>query len=146
VTGRVVVPRAVAAWLLACALALLSAGAPAQDAKTSTVQAVARDFLALVDAGDYEGSWKVAGAKFRLAISPDRWTQAIKAVRDPAGKLTQRTMFRTRFTDEFPGVPKGEYAVVVFRTTFEKKGEGDETVTLERESDGRWHVIGYVVR
>jgi hypothetical protein len=91
---------------------------------------------------ELEGS----GAKFRLDITPDRWAQAAKGVRAPLGALTRRSMLKTTFTRSFPGVPEGDYALVLFRTSFERKADGDETVTLERESDGRWRVIGYVVR
>jgi Protein of unknown function (DUF4019) len=35
---------------------------------------------------------------------------------------------------------------VLFRTAFEKKTDAAETVTLEREPDGKWRVIGYTIR
>jgi hypothetical protein len=128
-------------------LAVGNAGvAHAQDARTTTVQAVARDWLALVDRGDYAASWNAAGAKFRLSITTERWSAAVKSVRTPIGPLTRRTMLTTSFADSFPGAPKGDYAIVVFRTSFEKKDQGQETVTLEHEGDGRWRVIGYTVR
>jgi hypothetical protein len=110
------------------------------------VQRAARDWLALIDRGDYAASWKAAGAKFRLAISPERWTEAVTQVRGPLGPLVQRSSLKTTFTRSFPGVPDGDYSLVVFRTAFEKKTEGDETVTLEREADGEWRVVGYFIR
>jgi hypothetical protein len=33
----------------------------------------------------------------------------------------------------------------VFRTSFAKHTEGQETLTLEREPDGVWRVIGYSI-
>ena len=132
--------------LLVAAIVLAAGPAAAQDARESTVQRAARDWLALIDKGDYAASWKQAGSKFRLAITPERWSESVTAVRGPLGPLVQRSMLSTTFTRTFPGVPDGDYALVVFRTALEKKTEGDETLTLEHEPDGAWRVIGYFIR
>jgi len=132
----------------ALAVAALVAAAPvrAQDPRQFLVQGIARDWLALVDAGRYEDSWKAAGAKLRLSASPARWGEAVAKGRAPLGPLVKRTILQTQFTRTFPGVPEGDYAVVIFRVAYAKKDDGDETVTLEHEADGAWRVIGYVVR
>jgi hypothetical protein len=132
--------------LVLVAGALVATPAGAQDPRESTVQRAAREWLAVIDRADYAASWQAAGAKFRLSISPERWSEAVSAVRGPLGKLSQRSMLKTTFTRSFPGVPDGDYALVVFRTAFENKTEGEETVTLEHESDGAWRVIGYFIR
>jgi hypothetical protein len=125
---------------------LLAFRAEAQDARQTLVQGIARDWLALVDAGRYEDSWKAAGAKLRLSATPSRWAEAVSGGRAPLGPLVKRSVLRTNFRHTFPGVPEGEYAIVIFRTAYTKRDDGDETVTLEREADGAWRVIGYVVR
>jgi hypothetical protein len=43
-------------------------------------------------------------------------------------------------------MPDGEYAQIVFRTIFASKPDGSEQVSLEREADGQWRVIGYFPR
>jgi hypothetical protein len=133
------------AWLLAVLL-IAAAPAIAQDPRESTVGAAARDWLALIDKGDYDASWKAAGAKFRAAMSTQQWGTAVGGVRAPLGSVKQRSSVRTAFTREFQGVPEGDYALVNYRTSFEKRDDSDETVTLERESDGQWRVIGYFIR
>jgi len=142
--------RATASRALLALLALVSALASwplaAQDARETSVQRAARDWLAIIDRGDYVASWNAAGSKFRLAITPERWSESVTAVRGPLGPLVQRSVLKTTFTRSFPGVPDGDYALVVFRTAFEKKAEGDETVTLEHEADGQWRVVGYFIR
>jgi len=67
-------------------------------------------------------------------------------VRPPLGALSQRAALATQFRKNFPGAPDGEYAIVVFRTTFAKKMDARETLTLEHEADGVWRVIGYFIR
>ena len=132
---------------LAAAFLLLAAlPAAAQDPRESVVAGAARDWLALIDKGDYAASWQAAGTKFRSAITAERWGESAKAVRAPLGAVVQRTGQRTTFAREFPGVPQGDYALVNFLTAFEKRTDTEETVTLEREADGQWHVIGYFIR
>jgi hypothetical protein len=131
---------------IAVSIAWLAAPAWAQDAATSTVQGAARDWLTLTDRGDGGASWDAAGTQFRGAITRERWSEALASVRTPVGALEQRTVLSTSFQKSFPGAPDGDYAIVVFRTSFAKKADGRETVTLEREADGKWHVVGYFIK
>jgi len=138
--------RALLGGLLALTALAAPVPAAAQDAQQVLVQAVARDWLALVDAGRYEDSWKAAGAKLRLSATAERWAEVVARGRAPFGQLVKRTVLQTRFTRTFPGVPEGDYAVVIYRVAYAQRDDGEETVTLEREADGAWRVIGYVVR
>jgi len=129
------------------ALAALAAhSARGQDPRASIVAATARDWLVLVDRGDAHAARSVAATKFRDAAPEDRWAKALAAQRGQRGKVLQRTLASTRFESSFPGAPEGEYAVLAFRTAFENAPGGTETVTLERETDGIWRVVGYVIR
>ena len=128
------------------AVALAAAPVRAQDPRASVVAATAREWLVLVDRGDAKAARGRAAVKFREAAPEDRWAKALAAQRGPRGPVVQRTLARTRFEKSFPGAPEGEYAVLVFRTAFEKEAGGTETVTLEREPDGIWRVVGYTIR
>jgi hypothetical protein len=132
--------------LPALAGVLAPLAASAQDPRESLVQAAAREWLQKTDALDGQGSFEAAGAKFKAAITAAQWTEALKKARGPFGKALQRASISTKFTREFKGVPDGDYALLVFRTAFEKKSEAHESVTLEREADGQWRVIGYFIR
>lgn len=135
-----------------CALLALGGGLVcagelfAQDPRASLVQESARTWLADTDRGDAAQSWKNAGKQFRNAITVERWADSLKQVRPPLGALSQRAVLATQFRKSFPGAPDGEYAIVVFRTTFAKKMDARETLTLEHEPDGMWRVIGYFIR
>jgi hypothetical protein len=100
----------------------------------------------LTDRGDAAASWRVAGKQFQKAITADQWADSLRQVRPPLGALTDRTVLSTEFTRSFPGAPEGDYALLVFRSSFATKTDSRETVTLEREADGAWHVIGYFIR
>jgi hypothetical protein len=132
--------------VLAVALACWSAVALGQDPAATTVQHTARDWLVLTDRGDGAASWDAAARQFKNALPRDRWADSLQKARDPFGALAQRTVLSTTFATSFPGAPDGNYAIVLFRTSFAKKTDASETVTLEREADGAWRVVGYVIR
>ena len=144
-TARIVSRRAFVALALVC-LAWLASDAAAQDPRGTAVQKAARDWLALTDRGDAQSSWAAAGKKFQNALTPDQWAASLKQARQPMGALSARGVLSTTFERSFPGAPDGEYALVVFRTSFAKKTDGRETVTLEYEPDGAWRVVGYFIR
>ena len=127
-------------------LALAAASAQAQDPRATTAQAAARSWLLIADRGDVEASWSAAGKKFREVLDLKAWRQAMTEVRAPLGGVQDRTMLATRFDTKFPGGPDGEYAQVLFETNFTTKSQARETVTLEREPDGIWRVMGYLIR
>jgi hypothetical protein len=134
--------RLVAVLTLAC----LTGGAAAQDPRTTAVQSAARDWLAYVDRGDAQGAWNAAGKKFQAASTLERWADDLKKAQAQLGKVQQRTLGPARFQKRIPGMPDGEYAQILFKTIFASKPDGSEQVSLEREADGQWRVIGYFPR
>jgi len=134
-------------WLAVFCLALLVAGsAQAQDPRASEAQAAARSWLLIADKGDVEASWSAASKKFREVLDLTTWRQALTEARGPLGEVRTRTMRATRFDSKMPGGPDGDYAQVLFETDFAKNNAARETVTLEREPDGVWRVMGYLIR
>jgi len=134
------------AALVPVAVALAPARVFAQDPRSTAVAAAARDWLALVDRGDTAGAYKAAGAKFRSTMASEAWGNALNSQRAPRGKLLQRSLAQTSFKAGLPGAPEGEYAVLLFRTSFEKAPDAGESLTLERDRDGVWRVVGYFIR
>jgi hypothetical protein len=120
--------------------------AMAQDPRAGLAQDAARDWLALVDRADYAGAWKAAGTRFRQGADVARWVQSVTRVRSARGAVIRRTTYRTRFTNQFRGAPPGDYAFVLFRTAYANEADAGEQVTLEREPDGGWRVVGYLVQ
>ena len=138
---------ATARFVLGVLYIALLATAQVQDPRASIAQKTALEFLALTDRNDAKASWQAAGKQFQHAITPERWTDELNKVRPPLGALVDRTLISTQFTSNFPGAAgEGEYVLLQFRSHFAKGGEGRETVTLQRESDGAWRVIGYFIR
>lgn len=131
--------RVVAAFWLASVASI----AAAQGPNATAVQAAARDWLSLTDRGAVQASWEAAGQKFRTALPLAAWADELKKERAPLGAVASRATFNTSFRNTFPGEPEGEYALIAYMTSFAGRPQGRETVTLEREADGKWRVIGY---
>jgi len=136
---RALVRALLGAWLL-------PSTARAQDPRANAVALAARDWLALVDRGEGMAAHTRAGAKFRESLPLERWMGALAEQRTPRGRFVQRTLVRTTFQKQLPGAPEGDYAVLLFRSSFEKQVDAAESVTLEREKDGAWRVVGYFIR
>jgi len=118
----------------------------AQDPRGTSAQKQARSWLELTDRGDALGSWKAAGKQFQNAITAERWGDSLKKVRPPLGAVSERTILSTEFTKSFAGAPDGDYVLLTFRSSFANKTDSRESLTLQREADGVWRVIGYFIR
>ena len=125
------------------ALAIVAAlPANAQDARATLVQDAARSWLALADNLDGAATFAAAGDKFQRAMPMERWTQALKDTHGPLGAMLTRTVVSTQFVDTVQGQPKGEYALILFRSSFVHRDFMQERLTLEKTAKG-WQVIGY---
>jgi hypothetical protein len=132
--------------LLTVLLVAIATASLAQSPASSSALQSARAFLAITDRDDGKASWDAAGQQFKDGITKPRWVEALHGVRAPLGAVASRTLESTEFMDAFPGAKRnGNYAILTFRTKFAAR-EGIESVTLEREADGVWAVIGYFIR
>ena len=134
-------------FLLVLSMSLLGPLAEAQNTKKEKAAVTAAEqWLLLVDAGQYEQSWKEAAEYFKNAVSLDKWHQSLQAVRRPLGKLFSRKVKTIDYRTSLPGAPDGEYVVIQFATSFENKKAAVETVTPMMDKDGVWRVSGYYIK
>lgn len=128
-------------------LALLSGAAKAQEAQAiADAKQAATTWLAVLDQGNYAGTWQQASALFKSAVAPQAWESAARSAREPLGKLKSREVAAVTFTRSLPGVQEGEYVVIQYKSRFENRADAVETVTPMREKDGAWRVSGYYVK
>lgn len=106
----------------------------------AAVEDAARDWLAVVDRGDWQASWRQTGAAFRKLNTVAVWANASQRARAPLGEVRSRTVLTH---DTMPAPPHG-YDILRFRTEFSGKATAVETVTLEREGT-EWKVVGYLI-
>lgn len=106
----------------------------------------AEQWLGMIDEGKYAQSWNEAAELFRNAVTQDQWEQSLQAVRKPLGNLISRKVTTKTYKTSLPGAPDGEYVVIEFATSWEKKISAVETVTPMMDKDGKWRVSGYYIK
>ena len=118
----------------------------AQQKSEQLAQESAESWLKLVDFGKYGESWDQAAQFFKTAVSKEQWQTAIRASRDPLGKVLSRNLKSSAFTKTLPGAPDGEYVVIQYDSSFEHKQSAVETITPMLDKDGKWRVSGYYIK
>ena len=135
------------AYLVVMGLMVMVTAAVAGSSEKERAAAVsAEKWLGMVDGGKYAESWKDAAELFRNAVSQQQWEQSLHAVRKPLGKLVTRKVKTMTYKTSLPGAPDGEYVIIEFETSFEKKKSAIETVTPMMDKDGKWRVSGYYIK
>ena len=127
-------------------LIIAAASLPAQQGAEKAAQQAAESWLALVDAGKYRESWSQTAPLFQQKVTRPQWEKSLQSVRPPLGPVVSRKLKTAAYTTSLPGVPDGEYVVIQYETSFEKKKATVETITPAKGAGGRWKVSGYFIR
>ena len=125
--------------------AALSGVAGEAENKKNAVSA-AKEWLALIDEGKYGKSCNEAAEYFRNAVKLEQWEHAMQSARQPLCNIVSRTVKSTSYKTSLPGAPDGEYVVIQFSASYEKKKSAIETVTPMLDKDGKWRVSGYYIK
>lgn len=108
-------------------------------AEAAVVEA-ARQWLALVDAKDWTGSWNATGSAFKAQNTLATWSSIASRVHGAFGAARSRELLSA---EEVPAPPNG-YWMVKFKASYPNKPQGTETLSLVRE-DNAWKVVGIYV-
>ncbi len=140
-------------YSIAIVTVVLSLGLQTSFAKSSkertakeAAQVAAKQWLALVDAGDYDASWDQASSFFKSQRGKDLWRRQVSKARAPIGRLKPRKVARSQYATELPNAPDGEYVIFQYVAAYEKKAKAVETITPMLDTDGKWRVSGYYIR
>ena len=117
---------------------------PANESQAASAPA-ARAWLALVDAGNWDESWRGAGTLFRTRLDQTGWASMIAPVRQPLGGVIARQYSDVAAFTKLPDAPDGRYEIVRFTTDFHAKADALETVVMMKEQ-ADWKVVGYFIR
>lgn len=135
-------------WLAGSAMLLvfLSVPAPAQQRVERVAQQSAEAWLAPTDSGTYGESWQQSASLFKAVVTQSQWDTAMRASREPLGKVVSRKLLSAAYTHSLPGAPDGEYVVIQYETRFEHKQSAVEIITPVLDKDGKWRVSGYFIK
>ena len=132
--------------LLCMGLALGGAHvAGASQADEAAAVAAADGWLRLLDAGEYDETWRSAASLFRGAVTQEQWAQSVSAARRPFGAFVSRKLLGAQYAESLPGAPDGRYVVIQYEAVYENKHAAIETVTPMYDG-GTWRVSGYFIR
>jgi hypothetical protein len=144
---------AIAGALLCC---MLTACGPAEDeqAYVEAAKEAASEWLALVDAGEFEASHSEAASFFQAQLTAEQWRQMVEQGHNQLNleSFNGRELIAARYTDSPTDQPKmsalsgqvpDEYVAIQYRADYGKTVI--ETVTLTRDDDA-WRVVGYYIR
>lgn len=150
--GIAMIALVAAATMLALTPASESASQSVPQSEFSAIAAddahseqAALDWLALVDARQWEESWEATGEMFQSEVTAAQWAETGTTVRDPLGAVQSREVETLQQTENLHGVTEGDYVVIQFSTAFAKAPNAVETVILRAE-DGALKVVGYFIR
>lgn len=113
-------------------------------AAETNVKTSVLDWLKIVDAENYKQSWDKASSIFQNQISSSQWSAALASARGALGKVNSREVIEVFDYSEIPNLPKGNYKVFMFATSFENKKTATEVVTVLSEKHD-WLVVGYAI-
>lgn len=103
-------------------------------------------WLNLVDNEKYPEAWQEFSTFFKERMNLEKWKEQIQSARSIFGKFGNRKLKAATPAKTLPGAPDGDYVVLQYDTSFEKKKSALETVTLTLEKDGKWKVVGYYIK
>jgi len=114
----------------------------ANAAAEALARRAAASWLSTVDSGMYGRSWDETAGPFRSNMNKDLWVQTLHSLRDPVGRLVSREAQMTTYRSSMPGFPPGEYVVIQYSSSFEKRSSVIETVTVMLDG-AEWKVLIY---
>lgn len=106
----------------------------------------AQSWLESVDKGDYAGSWDRGSNVLKLTLPKNEWLNFMQKTRQPLGNVINRSLTEQRVAENPPGIAAGLYLVLVYKTEFSNKPNGQELLILVLGSDGEWKTMSYFVK
>ncbi|HCF25465.1 MULTISPECIES: DUF4019 domain-containing protein [unclassified Novosphingobium] len=112
----------------------------AVEASQQQAEQAARQFLALVDARNWEASYAATGSAFRKNNTLEGWSKAAQDAHGALGPAFSRELI----TADFGPAPPNGFWNVRFRSHFASGRDAVETLAMAYE-DGNWRVVGLLL-
>ena len=131
--------------LLLCGFAGCSGCGPhTEDIKQATAAGDA--WLKFIDQGNYDQAYAQTGAQFKKTIDKEAWVKQITPYRGALGSVGSRKVDSAEYSDSIPELESGQYVRLKYTTSFQHGPNSYEEVTVQKENDGVWRIMGYYVR
>lgn len=101
------------------------------------------EWMMLVDDGKYAESWKAAAKKLQGGTARVAWESRMNTSRKPLGKVVSRAWGSPQPGPQAQG---SDTVILEAKTSFEKKPDTVESLTLILDAGGTWKVADYSIR
>ena len=91
-------------------------------------------------------SWSAASPTFQSQTTKDQWAAAALPGAWATWQAPEADADERAAHEQPPGVPPGDYSVLVYATDFEKRSVATETAILTRDADSKWRTSGYFIK
>lgn len=113
------------------------------QSEISSARAAATTWLSKLDADQFSESWELLSSDSRKGISRWRWNFQCKMGRLVLGRPRARKEISVERTTKSPRGESGEFVLLGYETSSEKKGLITEHVAVQKDHDNYWRVCGY---
>ena len=117
---------------------LMSCGKPKEETAIQVVEI----WLSLVDEEKYPESWEGLAGLLKKNTQKKEWVNDLNQFRKPLGKLLERKLQHETKSSE---ASVGEYLIFQYETSFENKKPVVEAVSVIKDNDGKWSILGYSI-
>jgi hypothetical protein len=135
--------KAVPLSIIVILMCILNTLAYSQETRThdDAIRFVQR-WLSLIDENKYLETWGSLSGIFKKTTTKEQWLDDLDGFRKPLGKLLERKLlYVTESSDEH----LGKYLIVQYQSLFENKISKGEAVSVVRDSEGAWKILGYSI-
>jgi hypothetical protein len=108
-------------------------------------QRQALGFLGYLDHGRYADSYSYTGLLLRNQLDREAFASKVEQARANAGAIQSRELIDAGYTTSVPGAPQGQYVVLHYHSSFVKRPDTVETLTLVL-SKGYWRIDGWYIK
>lgn len=130
--------------LVVCLPTILAVSVPAPAvAQGPEVWQAAGSWMALLDSGDFAGSWDQAAGAFKAAVTARQWASLAAGYREASGSPMARQLIDSVVVTDPDGVPPGQYVRLRFECECTRAGTVLETVLMVDEGTRGWRVASY---
>jgi len=113
-----------------------------EEDKIDGAVGASKDWVAQIDAGQYDDSYTAGSGALHEKVAQDRWGLILKTLRTSWGSVINRTQVSHIYKPNGFEGSEGEYMVITYDTSFKTLGPATEIVVLKWE-DGKWRGAGY---
>jgi hypothetical protein len=120
-------------------------GADPHIVEEQAAERQALGFLGYLDHGRFADSYAYTGMLIRSQLDREAFASEVEKARAGTGAIQSRELIDAGYATSVPGAPEGQYVVLHYHSSFAKRADTVETLTLAF-ANGYWRVSGWYIK